>query len=94
MLQPVSKGCDDQSVSTTKEFVLVDKIDISNRYNTLISVILEVEPRLLQPFEVRHRFDMKFDKFVKYITLVNMDGDEGFKFRPLELGQISCGDID
>lgn len=49
---PVSQRCDYKPVCTPQELILVYEVHISNRYYALVSVFLEVEPSLLQPFEV------------------------------------------
>ena len=67
---------------------MVDEIDVCNGDDTLVGIILEVKPRLLQPFKVRHRFDVKFDELVEYVALVDVYGDEGLELRAVELTQI------
>ena len=58
--QPISEWCDDETVSTTEELVLVDEVDVGDADDALIEILLEVEARLLQPLEVHHRADVEF----------------------------------
>ena len=49
---PVSKRGDTETLSTSKELILIHKVYISDRYNTLILIFQEIESRLFQPLKV------------------------------------------
>ena len=51
-ISPVSQWCDTQSISTSQELILIDKVDVSDGDDTLISVLHKVEARLFQPLKV------------------------------------------
>lgn len=49
---PVSKRGNDQTLRTSQELVLIDKVYISDRDLTLVLVLQEIESGLLQPLKV------------------------------------------
>ena len=49
---PVSKRRDTETLSTSEELILIHKVYISDRYNTLILIFQEIESRLFQPLKV------------------------------------------
>lgn len=50
---PVSERSDDQTVSATEEFVLVNVVVVSDADQALVVVLFEVETGLFQPLEIR-----------------------------------------
>ena len=55
---PVSEGRDDESFGAAEELVLVFEVDVSDADETLVHVVDEVEASLLQPLEIRRRFNV------------------------------------
>ena len=56
---PVGKRCDYEAFDATQVFVHVQEVDVSYGNDTFIFVVLEIEPRLLQPFEVTGRLHLR-----------------------------------
>ena len=55
---PVGERRDDQSLGAANELVLVNEVDVRDGDDAFVSFLTEVEPRLLQPLEVRRRLDV------------------------------------
>ena len=55
---PVSQWCDDQPLCTADELVLIDEVYVSDRDETLVRVLVEVEPSLFVPLKVCRRLDV------------------------------------
>ena len=55
---PVSQWSDHQSLCAAKELVLINELYICDPYQTFVHILVEVEPTLFQPLEVRWRFDV------------------------------------
>lgn len=55
---PVSERCDDQSLSAAQELILVLKVYICDRDDTLVCVLIEVKPWLFEPLKVCRGLDV------------------------------------
>ena len=55
---PVSQRRNDKPVGTSQEFILINKIHISNGHHTLVSLLTEVEAWLFQPFKICRYLDI------------------------------------
>lgn len=68
---PICEWSDNQPLGTTKEFVLVGKVNVSNRNDTGVHFFVEVGTSLFGPFEVVGWFDALFDliSFVRSLVI-------------------------
>jgi len=59
LISPVSKRCNDETLSAAGVLVAVSKINISDGNLAFIGVFNVVEARLLQPLKIGGRFNVK-----------------------------------
>jgi len=66
---PVRERGDDKPIRTSEKFVLIDGVDVADSDNTSVVIFTEVEPCLLQPFEVLRRPDLHPHLNTKYARI-------------------------
>lgn len=85
---PISQRSDDQPIRAAQILILISERDVSDGDPCFVQVLFEVEPALFQPFEVVYRSNAKADQSIENVPLMDVDGDQSFKFHPFQFGQI------
>ena len=80
---------DHQPLVAAEKFVHVREIDIGDRDLHLVQLLVEVESRLLEPVEVRHRANVAVHELVEDVLLMHVNSDQRLVLRPFDARQIS-----
>ena len=79
---------DDKSSLAAEELVLVVEVHVGDADLGLLLLLLEVEPRLLQPLELVDALDVHPAQLVEDVPLVHVHRDQRLELRPLHLRQV------
>ena len=84
----IGQRCDDQPFGAAKELVHVGEIHVGDRDLDLVLFFDEIESRLFEPIEIRHRANVRLYEFVENVLLMHVDRDERFVLGSFDTAEI------